>query len=139
MSELERERRVWSRRRRENVPGGRRHQHKVLVTPEEEAALLLRADKLGVTVARLLVESALAGGAEAVAAERAEMEDRRALWAELNRLQRAVGAIGVNINQLAKVSNATGELDEQLRHSLAHLRRVLVRGEEFFEQWGVRS
>lgn len=139
MSELERERRAWSRRRRENVPGGRRHQHKVLVTPEEEAALLLRADKLGVTVPRLLVESALAGGAEAVEVDRAEQEERRELWVELNRLQRAVGAIGVNLNQLAKASNATGELDEELRHSLAHLRRVLVRGEEFFEQWGVRS
>lgn len=97
----------------------------------------LRAEELGVTVPRLLVESALSGGGEAVRERAAENEFRHELRVELNQLQRAVGAIGVNINQIAKGVNATGELDPELEPALAYLRRVLRRTEEFCEQWRV--
>jgi hypothetical protein len=51
----------------------------------------------------LLVESALAGGADA-AARKAE------LAGELFRVTRFLGRVGVNINQIARAANAGAEL-----------------------------
>ena len=60
MSEHAPENRLFARRRRANVEGGRQHHHKVKVTPEEEGMLLRLAEAQHVTIPRLLVESALA-------------------------------------------------------------------------------
>lgn len=136
VSEMERERRAWGRRRRENAPGGRQHDHRVKVTPEEEGALRVRADALGVTIPRLLVESALAGGAEAVRDQQAEDQFRREMRVELARLRRGLGAVGVNINQIARAANVTGETEAELSGAVAHLRTVLTRHEDFYRQWG---
>ena len=62
--------RLFSRRRRANVEGGRQHFHKVKVSPEEEAKLLQLAQKQGVTIPRLLVESALSLEASETPTER---------------------------------------------------------------------
>lgn len=138
MSAHERERRPF-RRRRENAPGGRSHSHRVRVSPEEEAQLVLRAERLGVTVPRLLVESALQGGAERLEARRTESQERVQLGVELNQLQRKVGTIGVNINQIARATNATGEWQPELESSLVYLRKVLRQIEEFRDRWSVPS
>lgn len=45
--------------RQPQAPGGRKIRHVVMVTPEQETALQQLAEKRGVTVSRLLVESAL--------------------------------------------------------------------------------
>ena len=50
--------------RRRRVEGGRHHRHVVRVTPEEEAQLLALALRYRVSVPKLLVDSALAGGSE---------------------------------------------------------------------------
>ena len=139
MSAHERERRPFRRRRRENAPGGRSHSHRVRVSPEEEAQLVLRAERMGVTVPRLLVESALEGGAERLEARRTESQERAQLGVELNQLQRKVGAIGVNINQIARATNATGEWQPELESSLVYLRKVLRQIEEFRDRWSVSS
>lgn len=139
MSTHERERRPFRRRRRENAPGGRSHSHRVRVSPEEEAQLVLRAERLGVTVPRLLVESALQGGAERLEARLTESQERVQLGVELNQLQRKVGAIGVNINQIARATNATGEWQPELESSLVYLRKVLRQIEEFRDRWSVPS
>lgn len=139
MSAHERERRPFRRRRRENAPGGRSHSHRVRVSPEEEAQLVLRAERMGVTVPRLLVESALQGGAERLEARRTESQERVQLGVELNQLQRKVGAIGVNINQIARATNATGEWQSELESSLVYLRKVLRQIEEFRDRWSVPS
>lgn len=139
MSAHERERRPFRRRRRENAPGGRSHSHRVRVSPEEEAQLVLRAERMGVTVPRLLVESALQGGAERLEARRTESQERVQLGVELNQLQRKVGAIGVNINQIARATNATGEWQLELESSLVYLRTVLRQIEEFRDRWSVPS
>lgn len=52
--------RLFTRRRRANVEGGRVHRHDVKVSAEEEAALLLRAQAKNISIPRLLVEAALA-------------------------------------------------------------------------------
>ncbi|GAA3707671.1 hypothetical protein GCM10022204_27030 [Microlunatus aurantiacus] len=113
--------RALTRRRRENAPGGRRHRHSVLVTPEEEGVLVRLAAEQGVTVPRLLVEAATAEPAGETAS------DRRELLTELFGVHRALGAVGNNLNQLTRAANATGDLAVELEHTLAAVRRQLVR------------
>lgn len=84
---------------------------------EVEARLVERAEARGITVSRLLVESALSGGADAAAA-------RAELASELFSLMRVIGRIGLNINQLAKVANATGTVPPETRHALDAMART---------------
>lgn len=72
--------------------------HVVKVTHEQEERLLLAAAERRVTVARLMVESALSGGSDR-AAEHAEM------IGEMYRVSRLLGKVGVNINQIARATN----------------------------------
>lgn len=112
--------RVFDRRRRANVAGGRQHRHEVKVSPEEEGMLLRRANAKGITVVRLLVESALAEDGAEIAS------DRRALLVDLFAAHRTLASLGNNVNQIAKATNAEGvvpgELVEPLRHTLDAVR-----------------
>jgi type IV pilus biogenesis protein CpaD/CtpE len=93
-------------RRQVRAPGRPRPVgHRVKVTAEQEQRLQGLAAGRGITVARLLVESALAGGAESAGA-------RAAVAAELAVAVRALGRVGVNVNQIARVTNATGEIQD---------------------------
>lgn len=95
------------RRRRANVAGGsaRSHAHLVRVNVEEEAQLLGRAEAQGVSVPRLLVEAALADESSGLT-----RTQRSELVTELFALQNLLARAGVNLNQLAKVANSTGEM-----------------------------
>lgn len=105
-------------RRQLRRAGSRREvTHKVKVSAEVEARLVERAGARGITVSRLLVESALAGGAEAAAA-------RAELASEMFSLMRVIGRIGLNINQLARVANATGSVPPETRHALDAMGRA---------------
>lgn len=108
------------RRRRKNVAGGRRHAHLVRVTPEEEALLLQRATSLGVTVPRLLVESALAAQGETAT-------ERQWVMAELFRVHRLLGTIANNVNQMAKATNATHEVQADMSATFEVVRRTAGR------------
>lgn len=108
------------RRRRANAPGGRRHSHQVKVTPEEEARLVQLAQAHRVSVPRLLVESALAQQGETPT-------ERRNVITELFGLHRLLGSIANNINQMAKVTNATGEAQLEMRATMAAVRRTADR------------
>ena len=94
------------------------------MTPEEEAVLLRLALAQGVTVPRLLVESALA-------AETGETStERRNAIAELFRVHRLLAAISNNVNQMAKATNATGEVQDDLVETLRAVRRTAGRIDE---------
>lgn len=108
------------RARRENVRGGRQHRHVVKVTPEEEALLLQLATAQGVTVPRLLVEAALAGDGESAT-------QRRQVLSELFAVHRLLGALGNNVNQIAKATNATLETQPETAATLQAVRRSLQR------------
>ena len=110
--------------RRRRVDGGRRHRHVVRVTPEEEGQLLALALRYHVSVPKLLVDSALAGGSVAAAANASVTSE---LLAQLFGVQRALGAVGNNLNQMTRATNARGELSENLAHTLAAVRRQLAR------------
>ncbi|MEL7978373.1 MobC family plasmid mobilization relaxosome protein [Isoptericola sp. F-RaC21] len=116
--------RQLSRRRRANFDGGRQHFHKVRVSPEEEGMLVRLAAAQQVTVPRLLVESALAGKSSETPAE------RRNAMVELFALHRLLANIANNINQIAKVANATGEVQAELSAVLDATRRTASRIDE---------
>ena len=119
--------RPMRRRRRANVPGGRRHSHEVKVTPEEEAMLLQRAEAQRVTIPRLLVESALAPQGETPT-------QRRELLAELFAVHRLLGNIANNVNQIAKATNATGEWQQETSATFAATRRTCDRISETIDR-----
>ncbi|MFS0703268.1 MobC family plasmid mobilization relaxosome protein [Cellulomonas sp. 179-A 9B4 NHS] len=113
--------RLFARRRRANVAGGRQHHHKVKVTPEEEGMLLRLAEAQRVTIPRLLVESTLG------AATSETPTQRRDAIAELFRLHRLLAAISNNVNQMAKATNATGQVQDELEATLRAVRRTAER------------
>jgi hypothetical protein len=118
------ERRRFSRRRRENVEGGRQHVHKVKVSPEEEGKLARLAGAQHVTIPRLLVESALASESSETPTQ------RRQAMAELFALHRLLAAVSNNVNQIARATNATGEVQPETAVTLAKVREVAVRIDE---------
>ncbi|QAY65001.1 plasmid mobilization relaxosome protein MobC (plasmid) [Xylanimonas allomyrinae] len=113
--------RLFARRRRANVYGGRQHRHEVKVSPEEEGMLLRLAEAQHVTIPRLLVESTLASAAAETPTE------RRNAMAELFRLHRLLAAVSNNVNQMARATNATGEAQAEMSATLAAVRRTAER------------
>jgi len=114
-------RREFTRRRRANAEGGRQHFHKVGVTPEEEGMLARIAAAQHVTVPRLMVEAALS-------VERSETPtERKQAMAEMFAVHRLLAAISNNVNQMAKATNATGELQAEMTATLDAVRRVAAR------------
>ncbi len=80
------------------VSGGRKRTVFLRLSEDEEALLVPKAAALGVSVQRLLVESALAGGPASVV-------ERRALFRVLQAAVRDAHGVAVNINQLARWAN----------------------------------
>jgi hypothetical protein len=109
-----------SRRRRANVDGGRMHRHEVKVSAEEEAQLLALAEKHRVTIPRLLIEAALTDTSESPS-------ERRDQFMQLSQLQRLVGSVANNINQIARHANSTGEVPPDAAVSIAHAKSVIIR------------
>lgn len=111
----------FHRRRQANVAGGRPFRHVVRVSPKEEAILFRLATAQRVSIARLLVESALAS-------ETGELRtERQDVITELFKLHRLLAAVSNNVNQIAKVANATGRVSEDLQATLAKVREVAMR------------
>lgn len=121
--------RAWSqRRRRANVEGGRRAEHRVKVSAEEEGALLRLANERGITVPRLLVEAALSG-------ERSETHtERQNLIAMFFQLHRLLANVANNVNQIARATNATRESQPETFETLDDVRRVAMRLDELIDE-----
>ncbi|GIG26483.1 MULTISPECIES: MobC family plasmid mobilization relaxosome protein [Cellulomonas] len=117
--------RVLGRARRENVEGGRRGRFVVKSTPEEELRLRTLAAQHGVSVPRLLVESTLAAHAGPADDAPLTITERRQAAAELFGISRLLGTVANNVNQMARATNATGELHEDLEATLRYVREVL--------------
>ncbi|GAA2559337.1 hypothetical protein HD598_002736 [Neomicrococcus aestuarii] len=115
------------RKRQANVTGGRPIRREVKLSVSEDAALRVAAASMGVTVPRLLKESALSASRGETVTERHE------LIKELFLVQRAIAAVGNNINQIARAANATGEISEELQGSLVYARSVLKRMDAVLE------
>lgn len=87
---------------------------------EERRQLRERAAELGVSVPRLLVESALSGVETST--------DRRATIAELFEVRRLLATVANNVNQLAKVANTSGEVgvSDRLAQTLGEVDELMV-------------
>jgi hypothetical protein len=120
MSESQPPKRRLMRRRRANVAGGRQHSHRVLVTPEEEARLVQLAEQQRVSVPRLLIETALAGGGETPT-------QRRHAMVALFGLRRSLAGVATNVNQLAAHANATDRFPREAGAVLPEIRRAVER------------
>jgi hypothetical protein len=95
-------RRPAGRVRRARQPVARAVIQKVKLTETEREELRARAGQLGVSVPRLLVESALEG--------RETPSDRRVLIVELFETRRLLATVANNVNQLAHAANISGQV-----------------------------
>lgn len=83
------------------------------------------------SVPRLLVESTL------LVEHGESVTDRHELITQIMLLQRQVAAVGNNINQIAHVANATGEIGVDLPAEVARLRALMRRISEVLETLAV--
>jgi hypothetical protein len=109
-------------------PRRRRYQYGVRVSGEERAGLEQRAGVRGVSVARLLVDCALERPLPAPDLKHPSFEQLRPYYAVLDWLQREIGRIGNNVNQLARAANTTGEIptERRLREVLEEARAAIA-------------
>lgn len=107
------------RRGREAEP--RRVYQQVKLTGGERELLRARAAELGVSVPRLLVESALEG--------RETSTERRQQVAGLFEVRRLLATVANNVNQLARSANVSGEVavGERLERTLVEVDELLLR------------
>ncbi len=109
------------RTRRAREPVARHVIQKVKLTPAERDQLRARATELGVSVPRLLVESALS--------EVETATDRRRWLAELFETRRLLATVANNVNQQARLANTTGEVAaaDRLERTLHEVDELLAK------------
>jgi len=119
-----REERPVGRVRRAREPVARGVIQKVKLTEQERDQLRERAAELGVSVPRLMVESALSGVETST--------DRRRQVAELFEVRRLLATVANNVNQLARSANISGEVGagRRLERTLGEVDELLVRMRE---------
>ena len=110
----------WGKTNRDDVQGGRTKKKTYRVSMAEEAALKVRAQRCGISVARLVVESALSKEGES-------HTDRQALIQELAQVRTLLSRVSSNINQIARHANATGEFPADAAASVAAMRQLMLR------------
>lgn len=115
---------MGKRQRQENVTGGRGVRREVRLTEFEDNALMLKASEQGVSVQRLLVESALTFEIGETATH------RREAIAVILQAQRQLAAIGNNLNQIARATNAGEPIEAGITGSVNYLRGTLKRLDE---------
>jgi hypothetical protein len=113
---------VFGRRRRANAtPGEKRSKrYPVTVTPTEAAELEAKAAAAGMTVPRLLHESAKSAHVET-------STERKAAIAELFSIRREVAGIATNLNQLARYANTEGIFPAEAEVVTAEFRALFPR------------
>jgi hypothetical protein len=106
--------------RRAREPVAREAIQKVKLTQEERDQLRARAAELGMSVPRLMVESALSGVETPT--------ERRRLVAELFESRRLLATVANNVNQLARAANISGQVHEgrRLEETLAEVDELVA-------------
>ena len=110
--------------RRGREPAPRRVYQQVTLTEAEREQLRARAAELGVSVPRLMVESALQGVETPT--------DRKQQVAELFEVRRLLATVANNVNQLARSANISGQVDagRRLEQTLGEVDELLARMRE---------
>lgn len=99
-----------------NVAGGRPHRHVVKLSDAEQELLTARAEAVGVSVPRLLVETTLEAG-------RGEVGRAHAAAALLE-LDTLIRRLGNNVNQLTRYAHQERELPEGVAAALVAVTRA---------------
>ncbi|MGP5220565.1 MobC family plasmid mobilization relaxosome protein [Arthrobacter rhombi] len=120
MSEPTEKRSRLGKRRRENSPAGTKKRRDLWVTAEEEAMLVARAAREGVTVPRLLISAATSESVETPT-------ERRALVAELFAIHTLLARVSNNVNQIARHANAGDEFPDDAASTLAYVKKLAFR------------
>jgi hypothetical protein len=97
-------------------PGGRPRVVFVRLSEREATVLTARATRAGVSVQRFLLESALVGTGQTVT-------ERHALYRTLLAARRTIAGAANNLNQVARVANATGHVPAELGALAAAIER----------------
>jgi hypothetical protein len=109
--------------RQQRAQGGRTNSFHVRATDEEKQLLEEKAERLGMSVPRLLMQSALYSGG-------GTLPERHALYRELAALRIQLIKLGTNMNQLAHHANANeGELRPEMGPALTAARTLIQRTE----------
>jgi hypothetical protein len=113
---------LFGRRRRANAAAGQKRtkRYPVTVTEVEAAELEAKAAAAGMTVPRLLHESAKSAHVET-------STERKAAIAELFSVRREVAGIATNLNQLARYANTEGTFPGDAVEIAAEFRRLFPR------------
>ena len=113
---------VFGRRRRANAaPGEKRSKrYPVTVTEREAVELEAKAAAVGMTVPRLLHESAKSADVET-------STERKQVIAELFHIRREVASIANNVNQLARFANTEGVFPDEAAAVVAEFRDLYPR------------
>lgn len=115
------------RKRQENVAGGRQVTRKVTLTPVQDGQLTVAAERAGRTVPAFMVEAALSEGGYPTESE------RRSSIVALFELREQLARIGNNVNQMAKLLNAEGEVHPDLTATLAAVREKIAEVDDVVE------
>lgn len=117
-----------AQRRQRRVPGGSQKRINCRTIEPTYRRLEERAEAAGLSVPRYLIESGLRDEAG-----QWSLRQQR-WWAErLDVVETRLIRIGVNLNQIATVANATGELDPGLAGALGYLHAAVQRYEEILD------
>ena len=112
--------RLFGRQRRANATVPRDRRYIVKVTAAEDAELRARAELSGVTVSRLLFESAMVADVVTDA-------DRKAVVAEFFAIRRLMAGAANNVNQVAKYANSEGVFPAEAAEVVAEYRLIVPR------------
>lgn len=114
------ERRLFGRQRRANADVPRDRRYIVKVNAEEDAQLRARAVVAGVTVSRLLFESAMNAHIETDTA-------RKEVVSEVFAVRRLMANVANNVNQLARYANSESVFPAEAEAVVAEYRAIVPR------------
>ena len=114
------ERRLFGRQRRANADVPRNRRYVVKVNAVEEAQLRARAGVAGVTVSRLLFESAMNAHIETDTA-------RKEVVSEVFAVRRLMANVANNVNQLAQYANSESVFPAEAEAVVAEYRSIVPR------------
>lgn len=126
-------------RRQPNTDVARSKRYVVKVTTDDRDRLESKAHLRNVTVARLLVESALLEPAQQREATMPTAGERQAIVAGLFRLERLALSAANNVNQIARYAHEVRGFPAGAEEALITTRRLVERIDEFLREFGLES
>lgn len=99
----------------------------VRLTDAEQETIAARAAAAGTSRQRLMVEAATARPPTAGARFPMTRSERNGLLAEFFAAKRLAAAVSTNLNQMARVANATGRVPPELVAAADAARRAMIR------------